>query len=583
MIHPPPETYASDAVVLPPSELRVHGALAAALPAGWFAWHSLKVRARKGVFSEADFVIADPARGILVLEVKGGLVRKKRGVWLQNAHPMPKPPLDQAHRFVRILLAKFRDRGLQPPPVGVAVSFPDTEFEGQPTQGDLEGIVIGARELPYLDEVLPALFDRAVPGPGRREPSPGWLDFLHSLWNESWPAAMNLSAVVKGREAGRVRLDAEQFKAVEGALENDFVLVRGGAGTGKTLLVRELARREVDRGRRVLVLTFTEALGLELAAHLAGDGGGGAKGDGAPVAGGTVTVAPVWKFALERLRRTGFDEAERCEPEFWDRVTRLAAVTDGIWKDGDGAFDTVIVDEGQDLGKNEWAIAMRAAAKGRGRKRRMWIFADERQGFWEKRKVPAAVERRALKYNLGRAYRCPPGIQALADAYAGRRAADGDGDGDEQARFEAIASEIADRTIRIVVCGDKDIDLHRAVGRELKALKTKDGFGDGDIAVLSLRGMMYPGNIMRQGSLGGYPLAQATDPERRDRIVCDTFLRYKGLERPVVVVADVDPAVRRYQVRMNIAASRAFGALRVVVSRSALARDPLLKRVKWGT
>ncbi len=38
--------------------------------------------------------------------------------------------------------------------------------------------------------------------------------------------------------------------ALEGILENDLVLVRGGIGTGKTLLARELAVRGELRDRR---------------------------------------------------------------------------------------------------------------------------------------------------------------------------------------------------------------------------------------------------------------------------------------------------------------------------------------------
>ena len=90
-----------------PSEHKVHAALASALPAGWSAWHSLKIHIKAGDFSEADFVIADPERGILILEVKGGIVRKENGVWFQNERPMKMPPLDQAHRFVRVLLGKY--------------------------------------------------------------------------------------------------------------------------------------------------------------------------------------------------------------------------------------------------------------------------------------------------------------------------------------------------------------------------------------------------------------------------------------------------------------------------------------------
>ena len=58
------------------AEKKVYEALNIGLPKGWYAWHSLKLRNnKKGVFSEADFIIADPKRlSILILEVKGGRV-----------------------------------------------------------------------------------------------------------------------------------------------------------------------------------------------------------------------------------------------------------------------------------------------------------------------------------------------------------------------------------------------------------------------------------------------------------------------------------------------------------------------------
>jgi len=71
-------------------------------------------------------------------------------------------------------------------------------------------------------------------------------------------------------------------------------------------------------------------------------------------------------------------------------VTRLAAESGALSK-GCG-FDTVIVDEGQDFGKHEWAI-----------------------------------EKHAVKFDLGRPYRCTPGIRALADAYVGGRTGEGGG------------------------------------------------------------------------------------------------------------------------------------------------------------
>jgi len=83
---------------------------------------------------------------------------------------------------------------------------------------------------------------------------------------------------------------------------------------------------------------------------------------------------------------------------------------------------------------------------------------------------------------------------------------------------------------------------------------------------------------MHNKSLGRCELAQATDLENRERVICDTFLRYKGLERPVVIIADVLTESSRYPVRMNIAVSRAFGALRIIVLRKELAADDILRK-----
>jgi hypothetical protein len=43
-----------------------------------------------------------------------------------------------------------------------------------------------------------------------------------------------------------------------------------------------------------------------------------------------------------------------------------------------------------------------------------------------------------------------------------------------------------------------------------------------------------------------------------------------------VIIDDVKTEAERYAVRMNIAVSRAFGALRVVVPRGELERDKIL-------
>ena len=88
---------------------------------------------------------------------------------------------------------------------------------------------------------------------------------------------------------------------------------------------------------------------------------------------------------------------------------------------------------------------------------------------------------------------------------------------------------LADGTLKVVVSVDTEAECHAAVGREIRAAK-KEGFAESDIAIVSLRGLLYPGNLAHSRTLGRCELAKATDLDHRDRVICDTFLRYKGLE-----------------------------------------------------
>ena len=52
-----------------------------------------------GIFGEGDFVIVDPGRGLLAVEVKGGTVEKRGGQWFQNGEPMRRPARDRGHTW----------------------------------------------------------------------------------------------------------------------------------------------------------------------------------------------------------------------------------------------------------------------------------------------------------------------------------------------------------------------------------------------------------------------------------------------------------------------------------------------------
>lgn len=538
-----PGVYPSEDLPLgsPDSERRVFKAVRDSIPKNWYAWHSLKIRIKNGRDGECDFVVADPARGLLLLEVKGGYLQKKHGQWYQNKAPLLRSPSSQAKKFRQLLRTKFQELEKIPPPIGIAVCFPDTPAATQPTQGDLDGRIIGSSDLPYLDARLPTLFIEESGPPHHKIPHPGWIKTIHTLWCDSWIPALYLSIKSKDFIDRRLRLNTEQFCALCSILENDRVLVLGGAGTGKTLLARELAIKEADSGRRVLLLTFTGAVGLELK-HLLG--------------GTNITASHIGRFAVDLLEKRGAKLDVSTTQQFWEETTIKACKT--AIPSEDEKWDTVIVDEGQDMGEYEWILIWECANS----TKRIWVFADSCQAFWENKTIPDHIQTSSTKYRLHTPFRCPEGIQNLANAYAGLG-------------FDPETIDLGLKRGEIKIIKAPAGEIHKRIGHEIDDL-IAEGFGPNDIAVISLRGMQFPENIMHQKSIDGYPIYKATDPEASSHVVCDTFLRFKGLERPAVIVTDLRYVTNKYQTRMNIAVSRSMGVLRIVGAEEEIEKDKIL-------
>lgn len=57
-----------------------------------------------------------------------------------------------------------------------------------------------------------------------------------------------------------VRLTCEQVKIMDALSVNNHLLIEGGAGTGKTMLAVNFARKQAEEGKRVLYLAFNKNL-----------------------------------------------------------------------------------------------------------------------------------------------------------------------------------------------------------------------------------------------------------------------------------------------------------------------------------
>lgn len=240
--------------------------------AGWqYAMHSINVpeHERKRV-CEVDFLLLGE-RGLLVLEVKGGDISRRNGVWHTRdlkgvRHRLKESPVDQARTSMFALENVLRS-SLDPELVnrtvfGHGVVFPDCDFNAVSVEWRPEMVLDAARL--------------------RSEGWAGCLDRLGAFWEAKPHARGSLSADEVERYLGVLRPDFDrvqplhrlddlveqelvtltqlQYRALDHHRRNPRLIFEGGAGTGKTMLAAEMCRRAQGSGERVLLTCRSDIL-----------------------------------------------------------------------------------------------------------------------------------------------------------------------------------------------------------------------------------------------------------------------------------------------------------------------------------
>lgn len=511
------------------AEHKVYTALSKQLPKSWSAWHSLRIRTDEGFEGEGDFVLAIPDRGFLILEVKGGLIEQRDGRWYQNSKPMDHSPREQANSFARKLLSRLPSVHGKTVPFGILTIFPDTSSSDVPLQDNLRDLVLTERDIAYLEESIVAKLDKAFPE-GFQIPECNWRGELHNLWGEAWIPKVHLGHKKEMNAEERYQLDQCQIEIIDSLAGNKRLLIEGVAGSGKTVMAREAAIRMATEGQRVQILCFTDALAKWLAVSLREAG---------------VQVATVPRYAAALMLNQGQIKSIPNDSATWSEIS-LKAAFDALPLLQERP-DVVIVDEAQDLAENDWFLIEELAKDAK-----VWIFHDPAQAFWDERKLPEWVVE-LYNYRLLKCYRCPEPIMEYSKALC------------QQPHDEASVKDGFEKEIVGVVECPSESSIPAKIENEIRKLLSC-GFNVGDIAVLSLRGRSAD-SIVGQDKIGSFPVVRADSPDIDENIVADTFLRFKGLERPAIIVTDLRLVEDRFDVRMHIALTRALDLVRIVSTK----------------
>ncbi len=507
-----------DLTTLAESEQRVCAAFVKGLDDTWVVVPHVPITV-SGHDHEIDVVLVSPTHGVVCVEVKGGLVHLREGQWFQYDTKMKRSPAEQVMKAKHALVARCRSAGIdmRALPVCHAVALPDV--------GEVPAAGLGP-DAPR--EIVLAKADLAFPAVA-----------VEKLVGQRAPVADDTLARVlrllradieldgsEGRvlEWARTRLDDEtrvHLANVAGLDANQRVLVTGGAGTGKTMLVLAWAKRAADRGERTLVVCFNKPIANLLQQELETR---------------DVMVSTFHDAALQLLEPHGFRVGEKPTPEYW-----RDAITDALTFHAAAIgtpFDTVIVDEAQDFFPH-WLAALERLLDRSGRPRFL-LAADPAQAVYVQDWVaPDDMVSMPLVYNLRNCTSVARVVQRLGGP------------------VPLPSAPFGDAVVHLHAGGHKEI--RKRVRDAVRRFTEEFHVPFSQIAVLTTRTDVRDELFRNQPE--GCPLA-SWEQRGEEAVLCETVHRTKGLERLAVVLVDVSGEPN--PVLLYVGASRAVSSLTLV-------------------
>lgn len=471
---------------------------------------------------ELDFVVGLVGHGFVVLEVKGSEVRcEPDGRWTQRWKGRRKriDPVGQA-RGGMYALRDYADAdgrwGRRRVRWAHAVVLPFTDVDDSFATPDCpRWSIAGRADMDRLVTQLRDLLDR------QRTTNPpatvqDGADLREILRGRMHPQA-DLVAVAAEHEAYVDRLTQQQAMVLGAIRLLHRVEIRGGAGSGKTWLAIEQARRLTRQGQRVALLCYSRGLArfMQKRAETL------PRRQRPAYVGTFHYLGDQWGATLES------DD----DSDFWERRLPAQMVELAESLSPGKKFDAVVVDEAQDFA-DAWWPALLAALRDE-ENGGVYVFTDEGQRVFARfGGPPIALVPLVLDQNLRNTRQIADTFSPLAPMRM--RLAGGEG---PDVRFvECRADEAVD-------VADDEVD--RLVG---------EGWRPEDIALLTTRSR-HPEQKARQEEGQESYWESFWDA---DQVFYGHVLGFKGLERRVVVLAlnESEPQDRSRE-RLYVGLSRA--------------------------
>lgn len=516
----------------PSSERAVYTALSD-LPNDYYVFYNINWQqindCRVPIESEADFIIVHAEKGILILEVKGGgiVYDAKNDLWSSQDRNgqvhIIKDPVRQGVKTKHWLLNELKKmtafKNIRSR-IWNSVCFPDTSI---PTntylKTDLDRRqILDHHDLKEIKKSINQIFDFLFQSDLSGEP-PGVLgmEALVTLLGASFTLKSPLSIQLNEEEQELIQLTENQYKLFSWMGKRKNVAISGCAGSGKTMLGLMRAQRLSDIGLGVLFLCYNKPLADFLKPKLEN--------------GTVITFHGLCEKAAKELEKRDYrsDNSERLFTEIYPSLLIEYAEKNQL------QFDAIIVDEAQDFHENYW-MAVASLLKPDSY---LYIFFDDNQNIFEGDTTFQGLissepfelfencrNTRLIHDDVRKFHATPKNIESNAPL------------GREPRWINYSTNE----------------ELKIGIRKELDRLHNKNNVDLEKIIILTTKS--ETNSIFKEGlKLGNFIISWK--PVSKNIVEVSTIHSFKGLERSVVIIAELDNQSPDLEKLLYIGCSRA--------------------------
>ena len=321
----------------------------------WIVFHSLGIaRHPKRFEGEIDFVVMIPGEGVLCIEVKAGDVSRQKGVWVygngRNQLRSTVGPFRQASEAMYALRRYVTSQrpDLQHILFTSSVFFTYVNFKEQSPEwhswqvvdrSALQRSAVSTCCIRVMREAHQHALSKQATWYSSEfsRPTASQVNIINSCIRDDFEYLTARSEGANTVESEICHLTEEQFGALDALRENRQILFHGPAGTGKTFLAMEAARRYVLDGCRTMLVCYNKLLGQWLLTEMRRRYAGEIQ---------DLTVCSLHRY-LHGLVGTAI--SDNSQSDFWDSTLPAMAADHLLDGQREASFDAIVIDEAQDL------------------------------------------------------------------------------------------------------------------------------------------------------------------------------------------------------------------------------------------